>query len=334
MSLLKTLAKAAVGMAIAKKVSQVIGGSKGRTQAQVPQGGGLSDILGQLTKGQQQAGSTGGLGGILGQVLGGGAATQSSSGGLGDILGQLTKKQGGSAGGLQDILGQITGGRAASSNSTSGGNGGILGQIIGGGQQVPAQPAQSANPLEGILGGILGKTMTGGSTAGGTAGGLGGLLDALTKQAGGAAGASGAGGLGDLLNQAMSRFGEPETQPTPEQDAAAGLLLSAMIQAAKADGAIDEAEKEALFKNLGDDITQDEIDFLNQQMVKPVDPEGLAASIPAGLRQQAYTMSLLTIDLDNQNEANYLHRFATALGLDQNTVNALHQQMGEPMLYA
>jgi len=89
-----------------------------------------------------------------------------------------------------------------------------------------------------------------------------------------------------------------------------------------------------LFKNLGDEITQDEIEFLNQQMVRPVDPEGLAATIPAGLRQQAYTMSLLVIDLDSQDEANYLHRFASALGIDQNSVNALHQQMGEPLLYA
>lgn len=297
MSLLGTLAKAAVGMAISKKVSQVIGGSQGRSRGQMPQGGGLSDILGQLTQGKRQASGNGGLGDILGQVLGGGR--QSSGGGLGDILGQLTQKQGGSTGGLTDILGQLAGG--GSSSRTTGGN-----------------------PLESILGGMLGKTLAGGSSSGG----LGGLLDSLTLQGGGSAG-----GLGGLLNDAMSRFGEPATQPTPEQDAAAGILLCAMIQAAKADGAIDEEEKEALFSSLGDEVTQDEIDFLNQQMVKPVDPEGLAAQIPPSLRQQAYTMSLLTIDLDNQNEANYLHRFATALGLDQRLVNDLHQQMGEPQLY-
>jgi len=334
MSLLSTLAKAAIGMAVAKQVGKVMKGKGGQARQQ---GGGLGDILGQLTKGKQQS-QGGGLGDILGQVLGGGAQAQQQGGGLGDILGQLTKQGGGSAGGLGDILGQITGGRAAPSNNTSGGNGGILGQILGGGQATPAvQPgATGGNPLESILGGILGKTVTGQATAGGTAGGLGGLLESLTKQAtgAGAAGAAGAGGLGELLNQAMSRFGEPEQKPTPEQDAAAGVLLSAMIQAAKSDGVVDEAEKEALFNNLGDEITQDEIEFLNQQMVKPVDPEGLAASIPPALRQQAYTMSLLVIDLDNQNEANYLHRFASALGIDQNTVNALHNQLGEPQLYA
>jgi len=308
MSLLSTLAKAAVGMAVAKQVSKVLGGSKGRRQA--PQGGGLTDILGQLTKGRQQAGAGGGLGDILGQVMGGGAAKQ-QSGGLGDLLGQLTKKQGGSAGGLQDILGKLAGG-----------------------QQAPAiNPSAQAggNPLESILGGILGKTVGGGAAQ--QSGSLGGLLDALTNKTGGAQSA-GVGGLGGLLNQAMNRFGEPETQPTAEQDQAAGILLSAMIQAAKADGAIDEAEKEALFKSMGDDISQDEANFLNEQMVRPVDPEGLAASIPSGLRQQAYTMSLLVIDLDSQKEAEYLHRFATALNLEHNAVNAIHQQMGEPALYA
>ena len=313
MSLLSTLAKAAIGMAVAKQVSKVIGGSKGRKTVQ-QQGGGLTDILGQLTKGKQQAGSGGGLGDILGSVLGGGSSSQ-QSGGLGDILGQLTKKQGGSAGGLQDILGQLT----------------------GGGQQAPSinPSAQSGgNPLESILGGILGKTV-GGGRAQQQSGGLGGLLDALTKNSSAPAQSnSDAGGLGGLLNQAMNRFGEPEVKPTPQQDQAAGYLLSAMIQAAKADGAIDEAEKEALFKSMGDDISQEEANFLNEQMVKPVDPEGLAASLPANLRQQAYTMSLLVIDLDSQKEAEYLHRFATALNLPHDSVNAIHQQMGEPSLYA
>ncbi len=319
MSLLSTLAKAAIGMAVAKQVSKVIGGSKGRKAVQ-QQGGGLTDILGQLTKGKQQAGAGGGIGDILGQVLGGGAAKQQSSGGLGDLLGQLTKKQGASAGGLQDILGQLTGGKQAPSinpNAQAGGN-----------------------PLESILGGILGKTV-GGGAAQQQSGGLGGLLDALTKSSSApepaghnAANTCDAGGLGGLLNQAMNRFGEPEVKPTPQQDQAAGYLLSAMIQAAKADGAIDEAEKEALFKSMGDDISQEEANFLNEQMVRPIDPEGLAASIPANLRQQAYTMSLLVIDLDSQKEAEYLHRFATALNLPQNSVNAIHQQMGEPALYA
>ena len=68
MSLLSTLAKAAIGMAVAKQVGKVMKGRSGQTQ--VSQGGGLSDILGQLTKGKQQT-QGGGLGDILGSVLGG-----------------------------------------------------------------------------------------------------------------------------------------------------------------------------------------------------------------------------------------------------------------------
>lgn len=49
--------------------------------------------------------------------------------------------------------------------------------------------------------------------------------------------------FGDLFNQALATGDEPETAPTPEQNALAGLMLKAMIQAAKSDGEIDEAER-------------------------------------------------------------------------------------------
>jgi len=329
MSLLSTLAKAAVGMMVAKKVGGLLGGKKPGQR----QGGGLNDILGQLTKGQQGQASQGG--------------------GLQDILGQLTKGQGGAqgGGGLSDILGQLTKGQGGQAASNPGG---VLGGILGGNQQQPqpqAAPTQQGGGLGG-LGGLLGGLLGGKAPQGGSGGlgGLGGLLDQLAPkqnqpQAGGghssghaaecSAGAAttGAGGLGDLLNQAMGRYGEPEAQPTAQQDAAAGVLLSAMIQAAKSDGQIDAAEKDALLKNLGD-ISQAEMDFVNQQMVAPVDPAGLARQVPNGMQQQAYMMSVLAIDLDTQNEATYLHEFATALGLQPDVVNAIHQQMGEPALYS
>ena len=177
-----------------------------------------------------------------------------------------------------------------------------------------------------MLGGLLGGAQQQGSQSGG---GLGGLLNSLTKGQDQSQG----GGLGDMLNQSMDSFGEPQTQPSSEQDQAAGVLLSAMLQAAKADGQIDAEEKAAITEHLGD-ATAEEIAFINQQLDAPVDPEGLARSVPEGMQQQAYAMSLLAIDLDNKNEANYLHSFASALELDANTVNSIHSQMNEPALYS
>ncbi len=273
MSLMKTLAKVAIGIAVAKGVKKMTSGSGNRDQQS---GGGLGSILGQLSKAAGGGQSGGGLGSILGQLSQGGASQ--SGGGLGSILGSLA-------------------GAAAGGGSSNSGLGGMLGGLLGGAQQ---QGSQSG-------------------------GGLGDLLNSLTQGQGG-------GGLGDMLNQSLDSFGEPQTQPTAEQDQAAGVLLSAMLQAAKADGQIDAEEKAAITEHLGD-ATEEEIAFINQQLDAPVDPQGLARSVPSGMEQQAYAMSLLAIDLDNKNEANYLHSFASALQLDANTVNSIHSQMDEPALY-
>lgn len=286
MSMLSTMAKMAAAAFVAKKLKGVLSGGSASSSS----GGGLSDILGKMTKSaSSQKGSVGGSGGILDDIINSSSQTQPSSG-------QAT-------GGLQDILGKLTQGNNAST----------------------AQGQSPAGGLESILGGLLGGSA-------GASGGLGGLLDKLAPQNTSAATGS-AGGLGDILNQALSKYGEPDTAPSAQQNDAAGILLSVMLQAAKSDGTIDAAEKEAIFKNLGD-ISAEEMAFINQQLSAPVDPQGLAATIPQGMQQQAYMMSLLAIDLDHQNEANYLHTFATALGLGQSEVNAIHQQMDEPMLYS
>ena len=45
-------------------------------------------------------------------------------------------------------------------------------------------------------------------------------------------------------------------------------------------------------------------------------------------------MSLMAIDFDNRKEAEYLHTLATSLGLDKQTVNGIHEQVGAINLYA
>lgn len=278
MSLMGTLAKVAVGMAVAKGVKSLAGGG------QRSSGGGLGDLLGQLSGGASKP-STGG-------------------GGLGDLLGQLGGAAGGraqSGGGLGGLLGQLTG----SASPSTGGNTG-LGNIMG--DVFKNAPSQGA-------GGI---------------GGLGGMLDSLAGSSAGAG--TGAGGLGDMLNQSFEHFGEPKAAPTPQQDETAGVMLKSMLQAAMSDGRIDAAEKEALFKNMGD-ISKDEMAFVNEVMKAPVDPKALAREVPRGAEAQTYMMSLIAIDLDSDVEAQYLNKFAVALGLEEQQVNQIHAQMDEPPLY-
>ena len=299
MSLVKTLAKVAVGVAVAKGVSSLARGAAA---------GGSG---GTVRTGGTRTGGSGSITDMLGGMMGGQAG-----GGLADMLGgaQRGGAGGGAGGGLADILGGLSGGTARG-GAAGGGLADMLGGMMGG-------SAAGGNPLD-----ALGQMM--GGSQGGLPGGLGGLLDSL----GGAAAAGGAaGGLGGLLNQALQK-GAPQETPTVAQEQQAALLLRAMIQAAKCDGRIDQAEKEALTAHLGE-VTAEEARIVEASFATPVDVDALVNDTPRGMEQQVYMMSLLGLDLDSQAEAQYLHALAQKLGIDPQTANAIHQKMGEPALYS
>ncbi|OED36067.1 hypothetical protein AB833_28700 [Chromatiales bacterium (ex Bugula neritina AB1)] len=243
--------------------------------------------------------------GVSGALKGGGAG----GGGLGGLLGSMLGGQGG-GGGLGDLLGgqQQRGG--------GGGLGGLLGGLAGG--------QQSGGGLGGALGQILGGQQ--GGQAGQQGGGLGGLLESL----GGGAAGGGSGGLGDLLNSALAG-NEPPPSPTAEKQAE--VCLRAMLMAARADGEIDAAEQEKITGQLGD-ISQEEADFIRNEMTNPPDFNSFVAGIPQGMEQQVYLMSLLAIDLDSQAEAQYLDKLAKSTNIDNATSNAIHQKLGVPTLYS
>jgi uncharacterized membrane protein YebE (DUF533 family) len=45
-------------------------------------------------------------------------------------------------------------------------------------------------------------------------------------------------------------------------------------------------------------------------------------------------MSVMGIELDQKVEAQYLHELASGLGLDRQQVNAIHDQLNVPRIYA
>jgi uncharacterized membrane protein YebE (DUF533 family) len=135
-----------------------------------------------------------------------------------------------------------------------------------------------------------------------------------------------------VLKSQFASTPEPEIEPSQDQEAAAGLMLAAMIQAAKSDGTFDESEKDKLVGQLGD-VDAEEAAFVQAQLQAPVDIEGLIAQTPKGLEQQIYAMSVLGIDLDTQQEAQYLHQLAQGFGMKPAQVNEIHAQMGVPSLY-
>ena len=254
MSLLGTLAKIAVGVAVAKGVSGMLNKGSGSSGGAGQQGGGLGSLLEQLGGGSQKAGTQ---------------SAGQSSGGLGDLLGNLTGGAGG--GGLGDLLG--------------GAGGGGLGDL---------------------LGGLAGKAPQ-------------------QRDSGGS--------FGDLLNGALETGREPEVQPSASEEAIAGLMLRATIQAAKSDGTLDDSERARLMDNL-EDASPEEIEFVNREFMAPIDVDGLAKQVPEGMEQQVYAMSVMGIKLDDQAEAEYLHKLAGALKVGQAEVNNIHDQLGAPRIYS
>ena len=311
MSLMKTLAKVALGVAVAKGVGAMA--NKGRTSQASSGGGGLLDAL-TGGSGASQAQAGGGLQDMLGSLLGGGQQQAGpSAGGLGGLLdglsdasqphGGVQSSRGAASGGLNDLL--------AGMGGQSGGLGGLLGGLTKGGG--------------GDLGGLLGGLMGGGAAAAANAA-------PKAKSSGKDKSANKQKGFGDKLNQSLLIGDEPDEAPSPEEEFAAGLMLKAMIQAAKSDGKIDDSEREKLLGQLGD-ISPAERDFVNAELAAPIDVNGLADQVPNGMEAQVYAMSIMGIDLDNRNEAQYLHDFATALGLDKRGVNHIHAQLGVPSIY-
>ena len=271
----------------------------------------------------------------VGKMINNRGAGGGGAGGLGGMLGGMMGGQGG-GGGLGGMLGGAMGG------GQGGGLGGMLGGAMGGGQQRGG----------GGIGDVLGGLMGGGAAAGGLgsilagrggagaqqSGGLGGLIDSLGGGGASHGGASATppppqqGGFGGALNSAFENFGEPEQAPTPTQEDAAKVMLRAMLSAAKADGQIDDGEKEKILGHLGD-ISQDEMQFVRDELSAPLDVDGLVNDIPQGMEQQAYLMSVMAIDLDSADEARYLDGLAKALGIDPQTCNAIHDKLGAPNLY-
>ena len=133
-----------------------------------------------------------------------------------------------------------------------------------------------------------------------------------------------------MLNSALQGKA-PATNPAAEQQAE--VCLRAMLIAARADGQIDAAEQEKITGQLGD-MSDEEANFIRQEMANPTDLNSFLRSIPQGMEQQVYLMSLLAIDLDTQAEAQYLDQLAKGMNIDQQTSNAIHQKLGVPPLYS
>ncbi len=192
-----------------------------------------------------------------------------------------------------------------------------LGKMMGGSK------GGSGGGIGDLLGGLVG-----GKSAG-TKGGLGGILDSL----GGSKGRNqegNQGGFGDLFGNAMQG---KEINASSEQEQQAEIMLRAMINAAKSDGNISEDEQRKITEHLGD-VSREEAEFVRKEINAPLDTKGFIQSIPRGMEQQVYLMSLMAIDLDSNEEAHYLDQLAKGLNISKDVCNQIHAKVGAPAIYA
>lgn len=154
----------------------------------------------------------------------------------------------------------------------------------------------------------------------------------LGKMGGGAGGLLGAlGGMGAAASAQVTGMIDQMSGTTAATDAAeanARLMIRAMIQAARADGQIDDAERAVIMEHLADS-TPEERAFVEAEMLAPVDPVALARDTGDLARGQVYSAAVMTVNPEGAAEAQFLSSLAQALGLDQATVAGIHATVGK-----
>jgi uncharacterized membrane protein YebE (DUF533 family) len=177
------------------------------------------------------------------------------------------------------------------------------------------------------LGGLFGKSFKQALGAGAMA-----LLASIAMKAltggGKTSGASRLmGGDDDLAGAGATSSAGLANQP---DHSLAELTIKAMVNAAKADGQVDEDEFQKIVGELqGDQLTQAERDFFLNEVRKPMCTEEIIRAVPnRQAAAQIYAASLLAIEVDTPREEAYMQQLASGLGLDSKTVQQIHETLG------
>ena len=110
------------------------------------------------------------------------------------------------------------------------------------------------------------------------------------------------------------------------------ILIRAMVNASKCDGRIDRNEQESILEEL-DQLSREEDQFLRNEFAAKLDVREFCWSVPIGMEQQVYMVSLMAIDLDNRKEQQYLTELAHGLRIPPTVVNQIHRRYGAPEIF-
>ena len=284
------------------------------------------DILGSLIQNGMGAskgrlddtfGGTGGPGGGgLGGVFGGPGGSPG-----GGFPGGMFGGPGGLPGGpspidiLKDVAGAILGGRGPAAGP--GGAGGPFGSPGGPGGPFgsPGGTGAAGSGLMAILAALAAKAMGA----------------AIQQKGSGTRQAPDEPGVSDDLASVLAGLRKAANPQEAKlvQDVAT-LTVRAMINAAKADGRIDQQEAQRLVGKLQEDgLTAEDQRFVREEIGKPMETDALVRAVPnQQIAAQIYLASVMAIDADTDVEKRYLDELAGKLGLNQYVVAQLHRSAG------
>jgi len=105
-----------------------------------------------------------------------------------------------------------------------------------------------------------------------------------------------------------------------------------MIQAGLSDGRLDEQEQQAILQKVGQ-IGDAETRFIRAEIAKGCDVKAFIQTVPRGIEEEVYAVSLMAVTLDNRKEAAYLDALAKGLRITPEQSNAIHDRLGAKRLY-
>ena len=103
------------------------------------------------------------------------------------------------------------------------------------------------------------------------------------------------------------------------------VLVRAMLNAAKADGRVSADEQQSILQQVAGDSTE-VTQFVRDELSQPLDVREFAWSVPLGMEEQVYAMSLLAIDVNEQAEQRYLGELAHGLRIPDEVCDQLQQR--------
>lgn len=123
----------------------------------------------------------------------------------------------------------------------------------------------------------------------------------------------------------------PSALPAPDAETHSQAILKALIAAAKADGHVDERERQIIEGEFSRIDADPEVrQWLQAELQKPLDPAEVAhAATSPELASEMYLASLLAADEQNFMERAYLDELARQLKLDGALKAKLEQQLRE-----